>query len=430
MSVWAGVSRWGRIRVAGAWLAVVGLTVAGLGNLLLPAATGPDNPAIAYILFAAIVAAYGGVGALIVTRQSGNAVGWILWLTGILIGLDTASSGYAVWSSSAFGGALPGSVFAARLTQWGFSPPLVIALLFLPLLFPDGHLPSRRWRPALVFAIATVILASLPDMLTPGPLGPIGAPNPTGWTGDPAVLDVLRTFSQVSPLLALPIAVAAAVARFRRGSAIEREQLKWFGATAAFALIALSIAVLTTDAVALIAWMTALVGVGLMPVAIGIAILRYRLYAIDRIISRTIGWALTTGLIVAVFAGIVIGLQGPLAEVTGGNSLAVAGSTLWRCDVPPLRRRVQSAVDRRFNRARYDAERTVAAFAHGLGAETSLEEVQQKVVVVVRLHSGQESPASGSAEASGDSRFDVCLAAADRRCRYRRHRQQRPAPDR
>jgi hypothetical protein len=103
-----------------------------------------------------------------------------------------------------------------------------------------------------------------------------------------------------------------------------------------------------------------------------------------RVISRTISWTLTTGLVAAVFAAIVIGLQGPLAKVTGGTTLAVAGSTLVAAALfQPLRHRVQTAVDRRFNRARYDAERIVAVFAQGLGAETSLEEVQQKVVVVV-----------------------------------------------
>lgn len=371
---------------AAVWAPIVVLVPAGLANVWIPGTTGPDSPAYAFVLFAGITAAYGGVGAFVIGRASRNAVGWTLWLIGLLVGLNMAASGYGAWSLASFSGTLPATVLADWITQWAFSPPLVMALLLLPLLFPDGRPPSPRWRWLVVFSVVVVVVSALPDMLAPGTLGHTDIQNPTAWPGDPIVLDALRAFSTVSPLVALPIVIASAVVRYRRGSPVERAQLRWFGATAALSVAALAVATLATDPVAIVAWVAAMVGIGLLPVAIGIAILRYRLWDIDRIISRTLSYALVTGLLAAVFAGLVLLLQALFTSATGaGGTLAVAASTLAVFALfQPLRRRVQRVVDRRFNRSRIDAEAALARLAGQLRDETDLGRVAGRVELAVR----------------------------------------------
>ncbi len=176
------------------------------------------------------------------------------------------------------------------------------------------------------------------------------------------------TPSHSSWSLLFALAIAALITRYRRGDRIERLQIRWFGAAVALCgtglvLVVIELAVRTVQG-PLISNLVFQAGLLAMPIAIGIAVLRYRLYEIDRLISRTIGWAIVTGLLVAVFAGTVVGLQAILTGITQGQTLAVAASTLVAFVLfQPLRRRVQSIVDHRFNRARYDAERTAAAFA-------------------------------------------------------------------
>ncbi len=373
--------RLGHAITAALWAVILVLAAGGLANLLLAEAPAQGNDAVAFILSAAITLLFGGVGALVVNRQPRNAVGWLLWLTGSLVGLSMASTAFAMWSLGAFDVQPPLAVLAAWITQWAFSPTLVIALLVLPLLFPDGRLPSRRWRWALGFAVLTTVAAGLPDMLQPGTLGPTTIPNPTAWTGDRALLDALRAFNSISPILALPVVVAAAVVRYRRGSAIERQQLKWFGATAALAVISLSVAVVAPEPIGGLGFFGAMAAVALMPISIGIAILRYRLYAIDHLVSRTIAWAVLTGLLAATFVGLVLGLQQLFASTTGASTLAVATSTLVvAAAFQPLRARVQRFVDRRFDRARYDAEAVVTGFVGRVRDEVELEVLVSEIV--------------------------------------------------
>jgi hypothetical protein len=177
--------------------------------------------------------------------------------------------------------------------------------------------------------------------------------------------------------LALVTAVAAVVVRFRRARGIERQQLKWFvAANVLFAVLMLA-SFLDGATEPTVFDIGAFVSLSFPPLAIGIAVLRYRLYEIDRIISRTLGWAIVTGILVAVFAGHVVGLQALLAGFTQGQTLAVAGSTLVAFALfQPVRRRVQRAVDRRFDRARYDGERIAQAFAARLRGEVDLDAAQ------------------------------------------------------
>ena len=187
------------------------------------------------------------------------------------------------------------------------------------------------------------------------------------------------------------LAMASLVVRYRRAVGVERQQLKWFAAVIAIAGPALAIAILTSGTtsgtiadVSGATWGIAVISLALLPVAIGIAILRYRLYEIDRLISRTIGYATVTGVLVVVFAAAILLFQAVLAPLTQGNTVSVAASTLVVAALfQPLRRRVQSRVDRRFNRARYDAERIVAAFAGRLRDEVDLGQLRTEITAAV-----------------------------------------------
>jgi hypothetical protein len=204
--------------------------------------------------------------------------------------------------------------------------------------------------------------------------------NPFGIAGIEPFLDALDQLPDAAGVLFFLGGIASVVIRYRRGSSVERQQLKWLIAATAFAVSAWCLVivggVIGAPVVTTIGWLGGLLAFALLPVAIGIAVLRYRLYEIDRIVSRTIAWAVVTGALVSVFAAGVVALQAMLARVTQGETVAVAVSTLVAAALfQPLRRRVQRAVDRRFDRATYDAQRTVEAFAERLRDEVALDAV-------------------------------------------------------
>jgi len=181
----------------------------------------------------------------------------------------------------------------------------------------------------------------------------------------------------VPVIVCLAIAVGSMVVRYRRSNGVERLQLRWLVAAAGFVVLAitagLSSLIVIGEGLGVLVWIPAIVAYPTIPVAIYIAITRYRLYEIDRIVSRTIGWALVTVALAAVFVGVIVGLQALLAPVTDENTLAVAASTLVAAALfQPLRARVQRAVDRRFNRARVDAQRAIDAFGAHLRDEVDL----------------------------------------------------------
>jgi hypothetical protein len=332
-----------------------------------------------------LASTYGLGGAFLVRRHPGNSIGLILWAIGAIYGLTSFASVYVIADATP-GVDLPGSVIAAWFNNWAQDVVFALAIAFLPLLFPDGMPPSPRWRPWVWVLALVTVLVPLGDMLRPGPIriGPASVPNPTGLVGP--VEDFLSAFVNLAPLVILPIGVAAMVSRYRRGSWIERQQLKWFAAAAV--LTGLGLLSVTTLAAAIgpTSLPPTLVMLGLMPIAIGIAVTRYRLYDIDRIVGRTVGWAVITLFLVAVFAVLVIGLQALLAGVTQGQTLAVAASTLAAFALfQPVRRRVQSAVDRRFDRARYDAQQTVETFAEHLRGEVDLTEIRNEMVKTVQI---------------------------------------------
>ncbi|MDQ3097686.1 MAG: hypothetical protein M3Q61_05915, partial [Chloroflexota bacterium] len=280
---------------------------------------------------------------------------------------------------------------AAWWAGWILTPVFLILTNFLPLLFPTGRPPSARWRPLLWASFTGLVMYSLAAAFAPGPLaGATEFENPFGvaFLGEaPGVLArEIVFFGQIALSLAC---LASIVVRYRHARSLERQQLKWF--TGAFALIFLvlfsgSIAEGFGLPVPPLLWQFLWpLSITAIPIAIGIAILRYRLYDIDLLINRTLVYgALTAALAATYFAAVAV-LQNALRPLTGGSELAVAGSTLAVVALfAPLRSRIQRVVDRRFSRSRYDAARTLDAFSARLRDEVDLDAVRADLLGAVR----------------------------------------------
>jgi hypothetical protein len=232
---------------------------------------------------------------------------------------------------------------------------------------------------------AAIGVGTVLELLRPGPItGAEGSHNPIGIDGLPdGLLDVALPLISIGIVGSMVLGLAAVLTRYRHGDPTLRQQLRWFVAAALLVAVPLPLSAISGEGGPF--WgALACVGLLLVPVAVGIAVTRHRLYEIDRLLSRTIGWALVTGLLVAVFAAMVVGLQAVLVDVTQGQTLAVAASTLIAFALfQPVRRRVQSAVDRRFDRARYDGERTIAAFTGRLRDQIDLTGLQVDLATTV-----------------------------------------------
>jgi hypothetical protein len=313
------------------------------------------------------------VGGLIVHRRPGNRIGWMMAVAGASFPVVAAMDHY-VRNVHALGGKPPAmAVWAAWVSGWLWAVPVLLIFGFLPVLFPDGRLPSPRWRPLLWAGFALVVYP-VALAVRPGPMYMYGEPiwdNPVGIAalGEvPDMIDSVAWFLIVTVLLGV---VAAVFTRWRRSREVERQQMKWFLAATGV----LFSVFLLEEVLPLPEFPFGIVLLG-FPVAVGIAVLRYRLYDIDRIVSRTVTYGLLTAVLVGVYALGVLGLGGVVRSVTGGagGDLVVAASTLAVAALfVPARRRIQASVDRRFNRARYDAQRTVEAFAQRLRDEIDVE---------------------------------------------------------
>jgi len=321
------------------------------------------------------------IGWLIARRLPDNPVGWTLIAGSLSWAIAFFANEYAWFVTFTRPGSLPGGAVSAWIGLWIWIPGTGLFTTVLPLLFPDGRLVSERWRALVAFIGVGVLVATVTQAIALWPTdggAALLAGNGNG-SDAPGAIGFLNAIGQLMTFVA-PLAAAASVfARMRRARGVERLQMRWF----AYAMAVLVVTMIADQLLPAIGGILkpSVIGVVVLPAAIGIAIFRYRLYEIDRIISRTISWTVTTGLIVVVFAGIVVGLQGVMAQVTRGNTLSVAASTLVAFAIfQPIRRQVQRAVDRRFNRARYDAQRTVDGFAERLRNEVDLATLRSALV--------------------------------------------------
>jgi hypothetical protein len=350
---------------AAAWLvwSVLGSTLllllAGVGLML---GVEPGTPYDSWLILLVNAPVFATIGAVLAARRPDHPIGWLFCGIGLANAAQLVTGSYA---TAAMSRALPGGAVAAwvteelRLLAFG---AIVLSLL----LFPTGRLPSWRWR--WVVGLGAVGLASLMarEGLTPGPSQELlGHRNPFGLTGVPGLLDGLSLLEELFYMAELA-AVLSLVLRLRRARGVERQQLKWFVYAAVLAVVVLVLAhllfydLMEHGPLGNLLWGAAPVS---LAVAVAVAVLRYRLYEIDRLVNRTLVYGLVTALLAGVYAGGVFLLGRLLDPADGQSELAVAASTLAVAGLfQPARRRVQQAVDRRFDRRRYDAARTVEGF--------------------------------------------------------------------
>jgi len=329
-------------------------------------------------------AAFMVVGALIVAHRPTNAIGWMFSATALLASTAGLAAEYATYTLVTRPGSLPGAILAAWYASWPWYPAIALALVFTPLLFPTGRLLSPRWRPVAWLAgtatAAFTVLAALQanlgpvgDPLIANPIGVAGLENPEESTVGVALLVLLTVL--------MLVAFGSLVLRFRRSRGEERQQLKWFTYAAAL----LPLFVLADFLPGAVGDLASAVPIVVLPVAAGIAILRYRLYDIDRLINRTLVYGLLTALLAGVYAGAVL----ILGQLFGGvardpPSWAVAGATLAVAALfQPARRRIQAVVDRRFNRRKYNTAQTIEAFSARLRDQVDLDTLSAEVLAVV-----------------------------------------------
>jgi hypothetical protein len=345
-----------------------------------------EHPAEDVVLFVGF-SLFAAVGALLVAKRPDNPIGWIMSADALIVGIFPACESYAAYVMSTSGQPDALAVVGAWANSWYWYVLLALTFIYLPLFFPDGRLPSRRWLPvAVVPAIGVAgiaILGALTETLR-GQTFDYRIDNPIGIEGL-GYLEDLQAFALLGGgalVVGTVGAVSSVVVRFRRSRGTERQQLKWFLYAAAPIVTFPAIDSLPVIVSGLLSgWV--LVG---LPTAIGIAVLRYRLYEIDLFINRTLVYGPLSAMLVLVYFGGVVGLQAALRTLTGQeSSLAVVASTLAIAALfSPLRRRVQGFVDRRFYRSKYDAAKTLAAFSARLREETDLDALGKDLVGVAR----------------------------------------------
>ncbi len=376
-------------------LALMSLVVMGVFRFLnssTPTAA-PRNPLVLDFCFWLLFVSFATVGALVASRWPKNAIGWIFCWLGLSFSLVGASEEYALYALVTEAGSLPwaeGMLWLSAL----FSGPIlfpVFALVFL--LFPNGRLPSRRWRPVVWLELVAVVCL-VAFAFEPGSLGNLGLVRVTNPFGIQGVAALLETLGWIGFSMTLAVAVAGGISlvmRFRRARGVERQQIKWFAFSgvvfcAVFAAGPFLWALPQSPATAWIWPVLFLAGASTIPVAVGIAILRYRLYDIDVLINRTLVYGALTVTLVTVYAGTIVALRGLLGTLTGQDSqLAIVTSTLAVAALfDPLRRRIQGFIDRRFYRSKYDARKTLEAFSAKLRDKTDLGALSDELVGVVR----------------------------------------------
>jgi N-terminal 7TM region of histidine kinase len=324
------------------------------------------------------------VGAVLVRRYPDNLIGWLFCAAGPLFGLMLFSSMYTENYILAEGETGGFADFTIWVGSWVGTIAYSLVTAFLMLLFPTGRLLSRRWRPVALLATGSVLLVVLgslfrrdlddyPQLVNPYGIG--------GTVGD--ILDVVTGIGWILFSISVLLAGVSLITRFRRSKGVERQQIKWMALTASFLLVAQVSWFISEELGSL------LTGVAFMaiPIAVGVAILRYRLYDIDLIINRTLVYGLLTAVLGCVYVAGVVGVGGLVRGVTGqeGNTLVVAASTLAVAGLfRPARTRIQAFIDRRFDRSRYNAQQTIVDFSAKMREQIDLDSLTSEMTSVIR----------------------------------------------
>ena len=366
------------------WLVTFGCCAAGLLVTLAiyrPLTLGVLAEGALYAFF--FVLGFATVGLVLALRRPGNPIGWLYGAAGLAWAYTIP---LAPWVDQLLREHRPLPLLAqlhVALSEFGWAPAIGLGVTLPALLLPNGHLRSRRWRLVVVTSVTGFVLATVGGALSPGPIEEAGIDNPLGLAGPAG--DVASVLTIVGVLLhwwSLPPAAVCVILRFRSSRGVERQQMRWVAAGAAGAVAGLLLALPSGLGIAP-NFVSHIIFPALPcpPVAIGVAVLRYRLYDLDRVISRTLAYGLLTVLLGLGYAGVVLGLGRLLPE---DSSLVVAAATLAVAGLfQPIRRRVQALVDRRFNRHRYDAARTVDGFAARLRDQVDLDALHGELLAVV-----------------------------------------------
>jgi hypothetical protein len=379
-----------------AWFICILCVTLASGSLLLAVLNGRTPGEIlieeSIVGIAVLTMAFSVVGALVAAHRPENLIGWVFCAAALFQGLANFGYEYATYALVTEPRALPLGAVMSWVGNWVWAPGLGLILVFLPLLFPDGRLPSRRWRWVGLLGGASIgMIAVLASILLWPERGPVLLKATTSEEQGPQwILDLLVEAVAFPLMLGAGLAaVISLFARFRRARGDERQQIKWFAYAAALTLFWTFLVEGIPDSSRVFEAVTAVVGVFVIPsipVAAGIAIFRYHLYDIDRIINRTLVYAVLTGILVTVYVGGVVLLQTLFRSLTGGEStLAIVASTLVIAALfNPLRQRIQAFIDRRFYRNRYDAAKTLEAFSAGLRDETDLERLAEGLLASIQ----------------------------------------------
>jgi hypothetical protein len=366
------------------WLVTFGCCAAGLLVTLAiyrPLTLGVLAEGALYAFF--FVLGFATVGLVLALRRPGNPIGWLYGAAGLAWAYTIP---LAPWVDQLLREHRPLPLLAqlhVALSEFGWAPAIGLGVTLPALLLPNGHLRSRRWRLVVVTSVTGFVLATVGGALSPGPIEEAGIDNPLGLAGPAG--DVASVLTIVGVLLhwwSLPPAAVCVILRFRSSRGVERQQMRWVAAGAAGAVAGLLLALPSGLGIAP-NFVSHIIFPALLcpPVAIGVAVLRYRLYDLDRVISRTLTYGLLTVLLGLGYTGVVLGLGRLLPD---SSSLVVAAATLAVAGLfQPFRRRVQALVDRRFNRHRYDAARTVDGFAARLRDQVDLDALHGELLAVV-----------------------------------------------
>ena len=375
--------------VAGlAWLLCAASLMLGILGLVLESLNGHRITDSLVVGIALLAITFPLVGAVVAARRPRNPLGWIFCVIGLSYGLTVTGEAYAIYALRTAPGSLPGGGLMSWLGNWALAPGLGLLMTFALLLFPDGRLPSRRWRLMAWLSGASIAMICGLGGVWSWPQRGLGLleSNQEGLENAPRLVELLVLASLPLLLLCGLASVVALLLRFRRSRGVERQQLKWF----AFAGAVTFAGLVLIDFPSQYGWIgpvSALVTLPIlvsMPVAAGVAILRYRLYDIDRLINRTLVYGVLTAVLGLSYAGTVLVL-GQLFGDVGERipSWAVAGATLAVAAlVRPARGRIQAAVDRRFNRRKYNAATTIETFSARLRDQVDLDTLATELLAV------------------------------------------------
>ncbi len=362
-------------------------------------------------LFKVLSLAFATVGALIAWRRPENPIGWIFGAGALLLALSDFAEQYAFYALVTKPGALPGGVVMGWIRLWASTLAFSLIFTLTLLLFPNGRLLSQRWRPVMWLAVVALGLLAVTAALQPGPLSHISSiHNPFAIKGTTDTHPWMQGIVSVLILAAVGACAISVILRFRRAHGQERQQIKWIAYAAAllilYAIVGVLIQTFAPRYLLAVELAEAPFFVAL-PIAVGIAILKYRLYNIDLIIRRTLIYGALTAVLALVYFGSVAVLQALFQAVTGQqqSQLVIVLSTLAIAALfAPLRHRMQNAIDRRFYRRKYDAEKTIAAFSAVLREEVDLDRLETALLSIIEETFQPESLSLWRREASHPER--------------------------